>query len=310
VSFFMQENKDISSLSNFHTKAVSKYYYKFTGNIAELIQIIDFAKKNNLPILKISGWTNILFAFDVFPGIVIHFADYIWYDKFYYKNYKWAFSEVSFNYDEKTKILEVPGSTNISDIAEYLYIQNINTLWMRFIWLPGKVAGAVVGNAGCFGLETENNFLKAEVLDLDKWEIKILEKNQMKFSYRNSTLKQNKNLFVLRAWFDLSKKVEKYEFRGSLEDILNFRLNKQPSGYTCWSFFKNPSKEFPAWKLIEEVGLKWYKLGWAYFSPKHANFLMSDGTATWQDLINLKNLAQEKVFEKFGIRLEPEVNII
>ena len=306
----MKTNYEITNLSNFHTKAFAKYYYKFDWNVEELTEIVKFAKSKKLPILKISGGTNILFAFDEFPWLVIHFSNYVWYDKFYLKNYKWEFRDISFKYDEKKQILEVPWSENISDIAEYLYNENLNSLWMRFIWLPWKIAWAIVWNAGCFGLETENNFLKAEIFDFDSLEVKTLSKKDMKFSYRNSILKQNKNLFLLRAWFDLSKKIEKYEFNWTLADILNFRINKQPSWYTCWSFFKNPSREHPAWKLIEEVGLKWYKLWWAFFSPKHANFLMSDGTATWQDLINLKNLAQEKVFEKFGIRLEPEVNIV
>ena len=136
-----------------------------------------------------------------------------------------------------------------------------------------------------------------------------MTKESVNFSYRNSILK-NWKYIVLKAKFDLSWKNEKYSFDWSLDDILNFRLNKQPSWFTCWSFFKNPSKEHPAWKLIEQVWLKWKKINWAFFSSKHANFLMSDWTANWQDLIYLKELAQKKVKEKFNINLIPEVNII
>jgi len=304
----IQQNYEITNLSNFHTKAFAKYFYEFDGNLDNLKEVINFAKKENLPILKVSGWTNILFAFNEFPGLVIYFWKKNLWNNFI--NYKWEEKFVNFKYDTETKILEVKGNESISNVAEYLYKNNLNNLWMRFIWLPGKVAGAVVGNAGCFWLETENNFLQAEVFDFEDLKVKILNKKDMKFSYRNSILKQNKNLFLIRAWFDLSKKVEKYEFNWTLDDILDFRLNKQPSWYTCWSFFKNPSRENPAWKLIELVWLKWFKLWGAFFSEKHANFLMSDWTATWQDLINLKNLAQSKVKEKFSIDLVPEVNIV
>ena len=306
------ENIDISKLSNFKTKTKAKYFYKFENNIEELKNVISFAKENNLKILAISWWTNMLFAFDIFDGLVIQLDKFIlWNENIKIKNYKWLrWNDINVNFYFKNNILEVSAFEKISDIAEILYRKNLNKLWMRFIWLPWTIAGAVVWNAGCFGLETENNFLQAEVLDLEDLQIKTITKENADFSYRNSIFKKSGKYIVLKAKFDLSKKIEKYEYKWDLENILDFRLNKQPSGFTCGSFFANPSREFPAWKLIEEVGLKWYKLGWAFFSEKHANFLMSDGTATWQDLINLKNLAQKKVKEKFNIDLIPEVRII
>jgi UDP-N-acetylmuramate dehydrogenase len=105
----------------------------------------------------------------------------------------------------------------------------------------------------------------------------------------------------------LSKKQEKYS---SEVDNIDFRENKQPKWNTCGSFFKNPSKEHSAWKLIEEVLLKWFKIGWAYFSNIHANFLMNDWTATYTDLIILIDLAKNKVKNEFRIDLIPEVRII
>jgi UDP-N-acetylmuramate dehydrogenase len=106
--------------------------------------------------------------------------------------------------------------------------------------------------------------------------------------------------------FDLSKIEEKYH-----SDInLNEFRQKQPKWRNCWSFFKNPSKENPAWKLIEEVWLKWVNMNWAFFSEKHANFLMSDWTATYKDLLNLVDLATKKVKEEKGFDLVAEVRIV
>jgi UDP-N-acetylmuramate dehydrogenase len=104
----------------------------------------------------------------------------------------------------------------------------------------------------------------------------------------------------------LSKVVEKYSSTVNFEE---FRKN-QPKWRTCWSFFKNPSKENPAWKLIEEVWLKWVNINWAFFSEKHANFLMNDWTATYKDLLNLVDLAVKKVKKEKGFDLVPEVRII
>jgi UDP-N-acetylmuramate dehydrogenase len=91
---------------------------------------------------------------------------------------------------------------------------------------------------------------------------------------------------------------------------LYFREYKQPKGNTCGSFFKNPSKEYSAWKLIEDVWLKWKEIGGAFFSDLHANFLMNDWTATYNDLLQLINLAQKEVKNTYNIDLVPEVRII
>jgi UDP-N-acetylmuramate dehydrogenase len=93
-------------------------------------------------------------------------------------------------------------------------------------------------------------------------------------------------------------------------DNIYFREYKQPAWNTCGSFFKNPSKEYSAWKLIEEVWLKWHTIGWASFSELHANFLMNNWQGDYNDLLKLIYLAQEKVKIKFNINLINEVRII
>ena len=285
----IKENVDITELSNFHTKAKAKYFYEFTWNIEELKQVLEFAKQNNLKKLIVWWWTNLLFAFDIFDWLVIK-INLLWY-----------------SYDKEKKILKTASWEKISDLAEKLEKDYANDLWHRFIGLPGTVGGAVSWNAGCFGLETENNFQQAEVFDLTNFQIKTLDKHDMDFAYRTSILKQTWNYILLNAYFDLSKKVEKYH---SDVDNIEFRENKQPKWYTCGSFFKNPDRENSAWKLIELVWLKWYKLWWAFFSEKHANFLMSDGTATYDDLLKLKDLAKQKVKEKYWYDLEEEIRIV
>ena len=289
---YLKKNVDITSLSNFKTKAISDYFYELNNisDVNNLKEIYDFAVENNLKILFIWAWTNLLFAFDKFNWIIIK-NNLIW----------WT-------YDKNSKILESYSQELISDIAESLEKDFWQKLWHRFIWLPWSVWGAVYWNAWCFWLETENNFLKAEVYDIENGQLSTLSKKEMNFSYRNSILKENwSKYFLIKAYFDLSKKLEKYH---SEVDNIDFRENKQPSGNTCWSFFKNPSREFSAWYLIEQVGLKWFKIWWAFFSEKHANFLMSDGTATYMDLLKLLKLAQEKVKNQFNIDLINEVRII
>ncbi len=230
-----------------------------------------------------------LFAFDEYEGVVI-------------KN-----SLTGWDYNKESKILKTFWSESIWMIAEKLENVYCQDLWHRFIWLPGSVAGAVYWNAGCFGLEIENNFVSCEVLDLENGQVSTLLKNDMNFKYRDSILKQERKYFIISAIFDLSKKVEKYH---SDIDNIDFRENKQPKGNSCWSFFKNPSRDISAWFLIEKVWLKWHKIWGAYFSDKHANFLMHDGHGTYKDMLQLIDVAQEKVEKEFWIKIENEVQII
>lgn len=305
----LQENIDITNLSNFKTLAKAKYFYelKCEDCVKILPGIFDFALKNNLKVLFVWWWTNMLFAFDIFEWIVIK------------NSLKW------WKYDDKTKILETYSDEYISEIAEILEKDFWQDLWHRFIWLPWTVWGAIFWNAGCFWLETENNFLSATVLNLNSWQIENFTKSDCWYSYRNSIFKKTEKYFIIKAKFDLSKKIEKYH---SDEDNIFFRENKQPKWNTCWSFFKNPTLdkekflcEFPelcednvknisAWFLLEKSWLKWFRLRTAYFSDLHSNFLMSDWNWSYKDLIDLIELAQKTVKEKFWVFLEPEVRII
>lgn len=288
----LQKNKDITELSNFKTKAFAKYYFEINNrqDVDKLFDIIKFAEKEKLKVLFVWWGTNMLFAFDIFDGIIIKNCLQWW------------------KYNKANKILKTYSNELISNIAEKLEKKYRQNLWHRFIWLPGSVWWAVYGNAGCFWLETENNFREATVYNLSTWKIEILSTKDMNFNYRTSVLKQNNNkYFLIDTTFNLSTKIEKYH---SDVDNIDFRENKQPKWNTCWSFFKNPSREQSAGFLIEQVWLKWYKIWWAFFSEKHANFLMSDWSATYKDLIELLKLAQKKVKAKFWIDLENEVRII
>lgn len=288
---YLERNKDITQLSNFRTPAKAEYFYelKEEKEVEKIYEICKWAEENNLPVLFISGGTNMFFAFDVYNGVVI-------------KN-----SLIGWNYDPETHILTSYGAEAIWDIAEALEREFSQGLWHRFIGLPWSIAGAVYGNAGCFGLETENNFVSCKVLNLESGQIYEIDKKDMNFSYRHSRLKQEKKYFLISVVFDLSQKIEKYH---SNVDNIDFRENKQPKWNSCGSFFKNPNREQSAGYLIEQVWLRWHKIGWAYFSEKHANFLMHDGQGTWTDMIELIELAQEKVKKQFDIELENEVQII
>lgn len=234
---FLETNHNVGQYAGYKTRVLSAYFFEIlTEKDAEKLgEIFAFAHEKNLEILWMSGGTNILFAKDFFPGIVI-------------KN-----SLKGWNFDEQAKKLSIFSGEKISNIAEVLEKNFGEPIWHRFIGLPGTIAGAVVGNAGCFGLETENNFSSAKIIDIATGEVKILQKPEMRFGYRHSILKENPNYFLISAEFDLSEIREKY---ASDVDNIDFRENKQPKGNSCGSFFKNPSRDASAGSLIEQIGFK------------------------------------------------------
>lgn len=287
----LKKNVEITNLSNFKTKAYTKYYYEINSleDLDLISSIYNFSKENDLGFLIIWWWTNLLFAFEEYNWVIVK------------NNLNW------FTYNKNTKILEVNTNELISDISLNLEKNYNQDLWHRFIWLPGSIWWAIYWNAWCFWLEAENNLLNCKVLKLKTWQIIYLWKNDLKFSYRSSLFKEKKDYFIISWVFDLSKKVEKYH---SDVDNLEFREKKQPKWNTCWSFFKNPSKDMTAWYLIEKVWFKWKSLWTAYFSDLHSNFLMSRDNWNYRDLLSLIDLVKKEVKLCFDIELKEEVIII
>jgi UDP-N-acetylmuramate dehydrogenase len=99
------------------------------------------------------------------------------------------------------------------------------------------------------------------------------------------------------------------ELRARIADYDARRLKAQPRGRNAGSFFKNPAQQ-PAWKLLDAVGMRGYRIGGAEFSDKHCNFLINAGDAKAADVAALKREAQERVRVRFGIELENEVTLV
>lgn len=286
---YLETNKDLTNFSSFRTRSFSKYFFEIKNleDIDKLKEIISFARWNNLRYEFIGAGTNILFAFEEFDGIMI-------------KN-----SLKSQDLILKWNILEV-FSWDIVILKTRQLLDKEITRFAPFLGLPGTFWWALVGNAWCFGLEIKDIFISASVLDLDTLEIIEINKDFMNFEYRNSRLKNNPKYFVISMKLDISGQNN----LSDIEESIKKRKETQPRWVaTCWSFFKNPVWD-SAGRLIEAVWLKWKILNWAKISEKHANFFINFDNANYMDILNLRDLAKEKVKAEFWIELEEEVKII
>ncbi|MDY0326637.1 MAG: UDP-N-acetylmuramate dehydrogenase [Arcobacteraceae bacterium] len=200
----------------------------------------------------------------------------------------------SFDYIEyRDGLLYVGCATKSSKLYNYTKKQDLANL--EFLaHLPGCLGGLVKMNAGLKEWEIFN------YLVMIKTQNGYLNKENIQYGYRYTNIDE----IVYEVVFDLEKgfDISKYEMFTSM------RAN-QPKGKSAGSCFKNPKGDY-AGRLIQEVGLKGYKIGDVGFSDIHANFLMNYGNGTYEDAISLINLAKNEIKDKFDMVLEEEIIIL
>jgi len=183
--------------------------------------------------------------------------------------------------------------------------------WSGLEWaigIPGTLGGAVVMNAGAHGRAMSDVLVEVQILD-EEQEPCRLEPVDLQFGYRRSRL-QDSPWTVTGATLQLLPGRDPAQVQRQTQRHLNQRLSSQPYHLpSCGSVFRNP-ETYPAGWLIEQVGLKGYRIGGAQISERHANFILNCGQASANDIYRLICLAQEKVYQRWSIFLEPEVRIL
>lgn len=171
--------------------------------------------------------------------------------------------------------------------------------------IPGSLGGAVYMNAGAYGREIKDVVVSSLCVDKNGT---LLTVEDHKFSYRHSLLSDTE-LVVLSSTMKLYTRDIK-EIRAEMNELNKRRRDKQPLEFpSAGSTFKRPDGHF-AGKLIQDAGLMGYKIGGAMVSDKHAGFVINYDNATTADILNLIGHIQKTVYQKFGVKLEPEVKII
>lgn len=172
--------------------------------------------------------------------------------------------------------------------------------------IPGTVGGGVYMNAGAYGGEICQICESVTTMDM-AGNLKIRSKEEMEFSYRHSVLEDTEEI-VVSSVFSLTGKPTD-EIKAVMKDLMARRSASQPLDLpSAGSAFKRPKTGYAA-ALIDQCGLKGYRVGGAGISEKHAGFAVNLGGATAEDVQNLLQQVSEKVFENTGIQLEPEVRI-
>ncbi len=286
----IQHNVDMGKFTTFKTGGKAKALIS-PKDVEELKSCLKVLNENNQPYVIIGKGSNILFATEFFDGVIIRL------DK------EFETTEI-IKTDNKYK---VSAGTSLITFANKVCRDGYTGIEFG-TGIPGTVGGAVYMNAGCYGREIVNCCTSVTALDRETLEICNFDKNQCGFTYRNSFF-QNDKYIILSAEFEFEKGEESL-INEKVAEYKKQRTEKQPLNLpNAGSTFKRPLNDF-AGRLIEEAGLKGFKVGGAKVSEKHAGFVVNEENATPKDIINLVEEVTKTVFDKFGVKLELEIKVI
>lgn len=280
------ENGSLKDYNTYKIGGNAKYIVK-PSSVDNLINLIEYLKKENINFLVIGKGSNIILPDEDFDGVLILLDNLN-------------------KYVIKDNVVEVEAGIVLGTFIMNLVNNNLGGL-ENLCGIPGTLGGAIVGNAGCYGSLISDYLVS--VTYLENGTIKTISKNNCNFSYRDSIFKRDKNKIILSCKFELNKSNKEDMLEVIKENTLK-RKNSQPLEYpNAGSVFRNP-EGVAAGKLIEDLGLKNYNINGASVSNKHANFIINKDNAESKDIVTLIEFIQEKVEKEYGIKLILEQEII
>ncbi len=264
----------------------------FPSGIKELAQLLKGIKRLNIPCRVIGSGSNLLVADQGLPGITLILG----------KNF--AAIELIDEVADKVYV-KVEAGCSLGRLLNWCQDQGLSGLEFA-AGIPGTVGGALVMNAGVAGWEISQVVTSITVMD-ENGDYGV--KDVAEFHYRYRSWGDQPGGLAVEGVFALQRD-DKTAIKERCQALLAKRKARQPKEANCGSFFQNPAQGKTAGQLIEEAGLKGVAVGGAMVSREHANFLVNTGAATAQDLLMLMQLVQNKVKERFGVFLEPEVKML
>jgi UDP-N-acetylmuramate dehydrogenase len=261
-------------------------------SVEEIVEATEKAREQGVPVTVLGGGTNVLVRDGGIRGLTIRLA-------------------------KSLTNVEVNGPRVVAD-AGVLYPVLANTTAGRGLaglefatGIPGTVGGAVFMNAGAYGSETREVLDWADIFRAEEPEVGQvvrMENGDLGLSYRHSILHEYPSWLVLRAGYTLAPG-DPEELKARIKEFRMQRMTGSPNRPSCGSTFKRPPGDFPG-RVIEAAGLKGTRIGQIEVSTVHANYLVNLGGGTAEEALELIEFVREKVRERLGVELEPEVRVL
>lgn len=305
-------------------------YYKIGGkakfvlkiqNKEDLLKALDFIRKEKVErVLPVGLGSNLLVSDDFFDGVVLWFS---------------SSNQIRL---ENDGLVEAFSSVLLDDLIQFSFKSKLIGLeWAG--GLPSTVGGAIRGNAGAFGREIKEVVEEVDMYDISIYHtgIRTLRKKDLRFSYRDSLIKKDKNLLIVSAGFKLQRATleEVEKAKEVYKDHIEYRKKNNPLEYpSCGSVFQNiREKEKVAtilskwpdienlvrdkWHgkvamgyVIKRLGFSGFRIGGAEVSEKHANYILNKNKARFKDVITIIEKIKEKFYQEFNFSPELEVEVV
>jgi len=286
----ISRNCKLRNYTTIKVGGISEYFAE-PQNIFEFTELIEWSNLNNQKCQIIGAGSNLLIN-DVFlKGLVIC--------------------------TKKMKSIKIEPNSGLVEAEAGVMLPNLSNLLAKngikggewAIGIPGTLGGAICMNAGSRDLSLANNLISVTVFNPKTLEKLEIEKKDIEFKYRFSSFQKN-NLLILSAKLHFEPNGNIPQLIQTTKNILKVKTENQPYQFPSFgSVFKNPKNDFAA-RLIDEMGLKGFKVGEAEISTMHANFIVNKSSASSEDIFELITTIQQKILQKKGIYLEPEVRMI
>ena len=285
----LEEYVSLKDKNTYRIDTTTRYFYE-PDSIEDLKSFLTFAKENHWEYFVIGNGSNLILSDTMYPGIVVKLDSN-------------DFRDIKYNENKVT----VGAGVMMNKLSYDILDHGLSGLeWASGI--PGSMGGCIFGNAEAYNSETFD-FLESVTYLTKDGECITKPKEELSHGYRTTWFKEHPENIIVSATF-IFPYGNKEESLKLIKDRFERRKASQPIDKpSAGSVFRNPSPDMASWKLIDEVGLKGYRIGDAMVSDKHANFIVNMGHATGKDIKSLIKLIEEKVKKEKNIDLVLEQEI-
>ncbi|THB77044.1 MAG: UDP-N-acetylmuramate dehydrogenase [Desulfobacteraceae bacterium] len=296
--FRIKENEPLKRHTSFRVGGPADLFA--TPETPTLLEdLVKTAAEAGIPVFILGGGTNILFRDKGFRGLVICLSE--------------LNQPVEFRNND-TVIMTAPAGVRLNALCRKAIEQGLTGLEFA-AGIPGTFGGSLYMNAGAHGGSITDRLISIRVMEKRSGQVHRLHRDDLQVNYRKLRVNPERltvpmsELIILEA--DLALETgDPEQIRATFETNLEQRNRTQPvAAASAGCFFKNPSPEKPAGKLIELCGLKGTRIGGAQVSQKHANYIVNHEDATCADILDLVAHVRQQVKTQFDVELETEVKI-
>ena len=292
----LTQNRDNPSKIRFDEPLSKHNYFGIGGNAAayfevsttdELAYVVQLKKRRNVPVAIIGRGSNLLISDAGYCGIVVRLVG--------------EFNRLEFNQNR----VDVGAGVSLPRLSKLAASRGLSGVEFA-LGIPGSVGGALVMNAGAWGSNFGDLVERVQIMTVEG-ELNDLSRDEAQFSYRHSALK---SYFCVTGTTLALTPGDAEEVENRMQDLYNQKITSQPfAEENAGCMFKNPSG-YSAGKLIDECGLKGYRIGGAEVSKIHGNFILNLDDATAHDVLSLVRHIQAHVKRERGVDLEMEVQLL